>query len=45
MGRQRNNLQMKEKEAFPEKELSETEASKLSDRLQSDGGHKDAQGT
>ena len=31
MGRQRNNLQWKGKEESPEKELSETEASKLSD--------------
>ena len=31
MGRQRNNCQAKEKEEFPEKELNEIEASKLSD--------------
>ena len=31
MGRQRNNLQMKEEEESPEKELNEIEVSKLSD--------------
>ena len=31
MGRQRKNLQIKEKEESPEKELNETEASNLSD--------------
>ena len=31
MGRQRNNLQMKEKEESPEKELNEIEESKLPD--------------
>ena len=31
MGRHRNNKQMKEKDEYPEKELSEIEASNLSD--------------